>query len=38
MQKVELPAEYQEEEGCVAFQLVKVEFYGKLIETLTPKF
>jgi len=34
MQKVEVPEEYQEEEGCVAFQLVKVviNFYGKLIE------
>ncbi len=34
MQKVEVPAEYQEEEGCVAFQLVKVviNFYGKMIE------
>ena len=34
MQKVEVPAEYQKEEGCVAFQLIKVviEFYGKLIE------
>ena len=34
MQKVEVPVEYQKEEGCVAFQLVKVviDFYGKLIE------
>ena len=24
MQKVEVPVEYQKEEGCVAFQLVKV--------------
>ena len=34
MQRVEVPAEYQIEEGCVAFQLVKVaiDFYGKLIE------
>ena len=34
MQKVEVPAEYQKEEGCVAFQLVQVviNFYGKLIE------
>ena len=34
LQKVEVPAEYQKEEGCIAFQLVKVviEFYGKLIE------
>ena len=34
MQKVEVPAEYQKEEGCVAFQLVKIviDFYGKLIE------
>lgn len=34
MQKVEVPAEYQEEEGCVAFQLIKVviNFYGKVIE------
>ena len=36
MQKVEVPAEYQEEEGCVAFQLVKVviNFYGKVIEDI----
>ena len=34
MQKVEVPAEYQKEEGCVAFQLIQVviNFYGKLIE------
>lgn len=34
MQRVEVPAEYQKEEGCVAFQLVKVviNFYGNLIE------
>ena len=34
MQKVEVPTEYQKEEGCVAFQLVKVVilFYGKMIE------
>lgn len=34
MQKVEVPVEYQKEEGCVAFQLVKVviDFYGKSIE------
>ena len=34
LQKVEVPAEYQKEEGCIAFQLVKVviDFYGKLIE------
>ena len=34
MPKVEVPAEFQEEEGCVAFQLVIVviNFYGKLIE------
>jgi hypothetical protein len=34
MQRVEVPTEYQIEEGCVAFQLVKVviNFYGKLIE------
>jgi len=34
LQKVEVPTEYQKEEGCVAFQLVKVviDFYGKLIE------
>lgn len=32
LQKVEVPAEYQKEEGCVAFQLVKFEynFYGNL--------
>lgn len=34
LQKVEVPAEYQKEEGCIAFQLIKVviDFYGKLIE------
>ena len=34
LQKVEVPAEYQKEEGCIAFQLVKViiNFYGKIIE------
>lgn len=34
LQKVEVPTEFQKEEGCVAFQLVKVviNFYGKLIE------
>jgi hypothetical protein len=34
LQKVEVPTEYQKEEGCIAFQLVKVviDFYGKLIE------
>jgi hypothetical protein len=34
MQRVDVPTEYQIEEGCVAFQLVKVviDFYGKLIE------
>ena len=34
MQKVEVPAEYQKEEGCIAFQLIKVviDFYGKIIE------
>ena len=34
LQKVEVPAEYQKEEGCIAFELVKVviDFYGKLIE------
>lgn len=34
MQRVEVPAEYQEEEGCVAFQLVKFSFcfFGKKIE------
>jgi hypothetical protein len=34
MQKVEVPAEYQKEECCVAFQLIKVviNFYGKIIE------
>lgn len=34
MQKVEVPAEYQKEEGCVAFQLIKVviNFYGNKIE------
>ena len=46
MQKIEVPTEYQKEEGCVAFQLVKVviDFYGKLIEDgitlpiITPKY
>lgn len=35
MQKVEVPAEYQKEEGCIAFQLVKVviDFYGRQIVT-----
>ena len=34
LQKVEVPAEYQKEEGCIAFQSVKVviNYYGKLIE------
>lgn len=34
MQKVDVPVECQKEEGCVAFQLVKVViyFYGKLVE------
>ena len=34
LQKVDVPAEYQKEEGCIAFQLIKVviDFYGKLIE------
>lgn len=36
MQKVEVPTEFQKEEGCVAFQLVKViiNFYGKIIEDI----
>lgn len=31
MQRVEVPAEYQKEEGCVAFQMVEFTyvFYGK---------
>ena len=34
MQRVEVPTEYQKEEGCIAFQTIKVviNFYGKLIE------
>jgi hypothetical protein len=34
LQITEVPVQYQKEEGCVAFQLVKVviNFYGKLIE------
>ena len=34
MQIVKVPEEYQQEEGCVAFQSVRVviNFYGKLIE------
>ena len=34
LQRVEVPAEYQKEEGCVAFQLIKVviNFYGSIIE------
>ena len=34
MQRVEVPTEYQQEEGCIAFQTVKVviNFYGKLVE------
>lgn len=36
MQRVDVPAEYQKEEGCVAFQTIKViiNFYGKLIEDI----
>lgn len=34
LQKVVVPFEHQEEEGCVAFQLVKVviDFFGNKIE------
>lgn len=34
MQRVDVPTEYQKEEGCIAFQTIKVviNFYGKLIE------
>ena len=34
MQRVDVPTEYQKEEGCVAFQTIKaiINFYGKLIE------
>jgi hypothetical protein len=34
LQKVEVPSEFQKEEGCVAFQSVKViiNFFGKIIE------
>lgn len=34
LQKVVVPVEYQAEEGCVAFQLVKVviDFFGNKIE------
>jgi hypothetical protein len=32
--KVEVPAQYQKEEGCIAFQLVTftINFFGKVIE------
>ena len=31
LQKVDVPAEYQKEEGCIAFQMVELTyfFYGK---------
>lgn len=34
MQRVDVPTEFQKEEGCIAFQKIKVliNFYGKLIE------
>ena len=34
LQRVDVPVEYQKEEGCIAFQTIKVviNFYGKLIE------
>lgn len=34
MQRVDVPTEFQKEEGCIAFQKIKVliKFYGKLIE------
>ena len=34
MQKTEVPVEFQEEEGCVAFQLIKVviDFFGSKRE------
>ena len=34
LQRVDVPTEYQKEEGCIAFQTIKVviNFYGKLIE------
>ena len=36
LQRVDVPTEYQEEEGCIAFQTVKVvvNFYGKLVEDI----
>ena len=36
LQKVEVPAQYQKEEGCIAFQTIKVviNFYGKIIEDI----
>ena len=36
LQKVDVPVEYQKEEGCIAFQTIKVVvyFYGKLIEDI----
>ena len=34
LQRVDVLVEYQKEEGCIAFQTIKVviNFYGKLIE------
>lgn len=36
MRRTEVPAEYQNEEGCIAFQLIKVviNYYGNLIEDI----
>ena len=39
-QKVEVPVEYQKEEGCVAFQMIELtySFYGKqMTETFDTK-
>lgn len=40
LQRVEVPVEYQKEEGCIAFQLIRItyQFYGKLMtDTLDTK-
>lgn len=36
MQRIDVPSEYQKEEGCIAFQNIKAEicFYGNLIEEI----
>jgi hypothetical protein len=40
LQTIEVPKQYQKEEGCIAFQMVKLSyfFYGKkMIETFDTK-